>query len=30
MKYLLMVGMALVIFGICFLVTFRKKKQKDI
>ena len=28
MKYLLMVGMALVIFGICFLVTFRKEKAK--
>ena len=28
MKYLLMVGMALVIFGICFLVTFRKEKTK--
>lgn len=28
MKYLFMVGMALVIFGICFLVTFRKEKAK--
>ena len=28
MKYLLMVGMALVIFGICFLVTFCKEKAK--
>ena len=28
MKYLFMVGMALVIFGICFLVTFRKEKTK--
>ena len=28
MKYLFMVGMALVIFGICFLVTFRKEKVK--
>ena len=30
MKYLFMVGMALVIFGICFLVTFRKEKSKKI
>lgn len=28
MKYLFMVGMALVIFGICFLVTFHKEKAK--
>ena len=28
MKYLFMVGMAIVIFGICFLGTFRKEKAK--
>lgn len=28
MKYLLIMGMALVIFGICFLITFRKEKVK--
>ena len=28
MKYLFMVGMALVIFGICFLITFSKEKAK--
>jgi len=28
MKYLFMVGIALVIFGICFLITFSKEKAK--
>ena len=28
MKYLLIVGIALVIFGICFLITFSKEKAK--
>ena len=28
MKYLLIVGIALVIFGICFLITFSKERAK--